>query len=317
MTALPFEETAILDNPEWRATVERWLDERLRDAGIRRRGPLEQPHLEPWATALSVPTDRGLVWLKVPNSDNREARLYELLGRVAPDQVLKPISLDLELGWILLPDGGPSLGARANGLELIEGMVLALPEYAGLQRAMAGHTSEMLEIGLEDMSPEGLPERFDQVVADRADPQSKAVLQRVRQGFADWCRVLVDSPIPMSIDHNDLHPWNVLGPFPGNERRMAIYDWGDSLVAHPFDSSVEPLSRVRHRTGLAENHPHVLRMRDAYLERFDDLAGRDELIAIADAAWKVSRAARDVVWGARPETIRAYAARVAHGDLGI
>jgi hypothetical protein len=50
---------AVWSSPEWRAQAVSWLDERLASAGIERRGDVEQPHLEPWATVLKVPTNAG------------------------------------------------------------------------------------------------------------------------------------------------------------------------------------------------------------------------------------------------------------------
>jgi hypothetical protein len=39
-----------------------------------------------------------------------EIGLYEILHQVVPDRVLAPIAVDVTRGWIVLPDGGASLG---------------------------------------------------------------------------------------------------------------------------------------------------------------------------------------------------------------
>jgi hypothetical protein len=44
-----------------------------------------------------------------------EVGLYELLVRLAPQNVLTPIASDPTRGWILLLDGGVSLGDRLTG----------------------------------------------------------------------------------------------------------------------------------------------------------------------------------------------------------
>ena len=55
-------------SPAWLEEATDWIDERLVVAGTRRTGPVEQPHLRPWATVLRVPTSDGTVWLKAAAS---------------------------------------------------------------------------------------------------------------------------------------------------------------------------------------------------------------------------------------------------------
>ena len=57
----------------------------------------------------------GVVWLKATGPGTSfEVRLYPLLARLVPEQVLTPIAADPERGWIVLPDGGPSLGEQLD-----------------------------------------------------------------------------------------------------------------------------------------------------------------------------------------------------------
>ena len=108
----------------------------------------------------------GTVWLKASGGGTAfEAGLYELLHRVAPEHVLEPIAVDAERAWVLLPDGGPSLGARLKGADLIRGAwSRRCPSTAELQRALAPHAGELLALGIADMRPAVLPQRFDEAV---------------------------------------------------------------------------------------------------------------------------------------------------------
>jgi hypothetical protein len=93
-----------------------WLDDRLHAAGLQRTGDVTQPYVRPWATVLSAPTGTGRVWLKAMAPGTAfEVGLYELLVRLAPQNVLTPIASDPTRGWILLLDGGVSLGDRLTG----------------------------------------------------------------------------------------------------------------------------------------------------------------------------------------------------------
>ena len=161
------------------------------------------------------------MWLKATGPEVAfEVGLYELLVRVAPERVLTPLATDAARGWLLLPDGGPTLADR--GIDI----AAALPVYARLQLDLAPHVEELLALGVADMRPAAMPARFDEALAAIGGDDRLAAL---RPAVAEWCERLVASPVPASIDHNDFHGFNILA----GER---FYDWGDAVVAHPFAS---------------------------------------------------------------------------------
>jgi hypothetical protein len=266
-----------------------WVDERLAAAGAERTGEVEQPHLRPWATVLKVPTTNGVAWFKAAAPDTAfEAALYELLARVVPEHVLTPLGVDAERGWMLLPDGGRPIGERLEGAERIDALVEAIVEYGRVQRALEPHVGELLEIGVADMRPAAMPERFEQALAAAgalAGPEKVAHLAAMRDTVAGWCDRLAASPLPPSLDHNDLHPWNVLGG-------ACFYDWGDSVVAHPFAAMLVPLGFVERDGG-----PELLALaRDAYLAVFTDVAPHEELVETLELACRVAKVARALIW---------------------
>jgi hypothetical protein len=310
-------------DPEWRALATSWLDDQLQAAGLERSGDVTQPHVHPWATVLSAPTRGGRVWLKaMAPGTTFEVGLYELLVPVAPGNVLTPIASDPSRGWILLPDGGASLADRLTGSDLLEHMLIALPQYAQLQRSTMPHVGTLLDLGLSDLRPSLLPGRYDDALAAYLDADISAQLISLRPRFVDWCLRLAESPIGASLEHNDLHPWNILGvgsgvPASAPPTTAIFYDWGDSVVAHPFGSAVGSVSRVRRMLRRRRDHQDVRRMREAYLEGFDDLAGRRDLDQTLDLACQVAKAARAVVWDRSEGSVREYLGQVARGDIGI
>jgi hypothetical protein len=259
--------------PAWRAAATAWLDEQLAVAGAVRTGDVEQPRLRPWSTLLRAPTSHGPVWLKAGGRrTGYEAGLYEVLAELAPERVLVPLAVDAARGWVLLPDGGPPVGER---------LVDALPRYAELQRALAAAVARLVALGVPDMRPAVMPERFEEALAATAPSDLHPRLEALRPQAAAWCRRLGESAVPASIDHNDLHGHNVLsGP--------RFYDWGDSVVAHPFASMLLPLSMAapEDRAGL----------RDAYLEPWRDLGTHAELEATLELACRVGTIARALTW---------------------
>jgi len=310
-------------DPAWLEPATAWLDDRLQEAGLDRTGKVTQPHVRPWATVLTAPTSGGQVWLKaMAPGTTFEVELYDLLVSVAPEHVLLPIASDPSRGWILLPDGGVSLGDRPlSGSNLVEHMLIALPQYAALQRSTMPHLKTLLELGLSDLRPTVLPGRFDRCVETCVDDDIKGQLAMTQPTFVEWCHRLAESPVSPCLDHNDLHPWNILGissAVPGSPQRNAVfYDWGDSTVAHPFGSALGSVSRVRRELRMDPGHRDVRRMSDAYLEVFDDMESRANMHDTLELACRVAKAARAVVWDRSEWSIRQYLEHAGRGDYGI
>ena len=263
-----------------------WIDARLAEHGLRRTGDLEPRAIRPWAAVHRVPVGDGVVWFKAPAATLPfEVPLSALLGRVAPEHVLTPLAADERRGWLLLPDGGPSLGERFEGAARVDTLSRALTRYAELQRALMPRVGELLALGVEDMRPEVMPARFDEAFAvarERADPAKLERVAAMRPQVEQWSARLAAGPVPPSLDHNDLDPGHVLGD-------LRVYDWGDAVVAHPF-TTIRALGWWR----LEE--PDVVRLRDAYLEPFADLAPHAELVEAVELAGRVAKIARALVW---------------------
>ena len=296
----------------WRDEATTWLDECLAEVGLERSGEVSQPHLEPWSTVLSANTNGGRVWLKamVPGT-SFEIGLYPLLVAAVPEHVLHPVASDSVRGWLLLPDGGPSLAERLEGSELVAAMVVALPQYASIQRAMTPSAQTLVEIGLHDLRTDLLLERYRRALASFEGEPFADELVLLEADYGDWCEIVSGSPLSATLDHNDLHPWNILGMGAGpagDPMRAVFYDWGDSVVAHPLGSAHVPISRVRKMVGLDPEHPDALRMRDAYLEVFTDLAPSRQLVDLFDASCRLAKATRAVIWDGSAEDIGRYLA---------
>jgi hypothetical protein len=300
---------ALWSSDAWRQEAVAWLDERLAADGTRRVGEVTQPHLRPWATVLRAPTTRGVVWLKAAGPETAfEVELYGLLERVVPERILEPIARDAERGWMVLPDGGVRLGERLDEVDLVEAMVEVLPRYGELQRDLGPHTDELLRLGLADMRAAVMPARFEEAMAAvgryvgrHGTPDDRETVRRagaMAGRFAGWCERLGGAAVGASLDHNDLHFWNVfVDPGPaGAVGWVRFYDWGDSVVAHPFASMLLGLGMIRLQLDVAADDPAVTRPRDAYLEVFGDLASHAELVEELELACRVGKVGRALSW---------------------
>lgn len=297
-------------SPGWRHEAVSWLDGQLAAAGLIRTGPVTQPRLRPWGTVLEAPTNRGTVWLKAPGPNTVfEVQLYQLLRRVTPVWVVPPLGIDIERGWVLLPDGGQSLGECLDELDLVEVFMVVLQQYGQFQRTLMPYVGDLLACGVADMRPAVMPDRFDEALAvasryaiDHGSDADRALLDRaaaMRGQFGQWCDRLAAATITASLDHNDLHPWNVFADEQVTSWRanpVKFYDWGDSVVAHPFSSMLLGLGFLSQHLGVGPDDPAVVRPRDAYLEVFSDLAGHAELVDELETACWVGKVARVLTW---------------------
>ncbi len=266
-----------------------WVDERLAAAGRRRTGALATFRQRSWASVYTAPTDAGPVWLKIAAPATAgEVALYQLLAAAAPDWVLVPLGIDVATRRLLLPDAGPSLQERLSGEALVAAMCAALRRYAALQQQLAGRVDDLLAVGVADMRAAALPDWFDAAL-DAVTPHATATrgtadllrLHRLRNTYVGWCAELDAAGITASLDHNDLHAANVVG----SADRPRFYDWGDSVVAHPFTSLLAVYDSFP-----APAHP---RLRDAYLAEFGEPAA---LAATATLACRVGNVVRALVW---------------------
>jgi hypothetical protein len=296
--------------PLWLPEATTWLDESLAAQGIRRLGDLELARVRPWATVLRADTTAGVTWFKACGPGTAfEVPLYELAHRQVPAFVLEPVAIDIERSWMVLPDGGPILADELDPDLVMRRLLDVLPRYAELQQGLAPHVDELLAIGLTDMGPAVLPERFEQALevvsaylARRGTPAEQATYAQLigqRERIAEWSQRLSERPGGVTLDHNDLHAWNIFyseraGSPAGPDVRF--YDWGDAVVAHPFASMMIGLGWLRRMWQLVDDDPRIVRARDAYLEPFADLGSRAELVETLELACRLGEIARSLVW---------------------
>jgi hypothetical protein len=93
----------------------------------------------------------------------------------------------------------------------------------------------------------------------------------------------------MSLQHDDLHDGNVFAD-------GRVFDWGDSSVGHPFGVLLVTSRVAADRFEVSDGDPLVLRLRDAYLEPWSDLASREALLADVRAAVQLGKVGRSLSW---------------------
>ena len=266
-------------DPAWLAEAQAWIDKRLSDIGNPRTGPIEQPHVQPWATVLRVPTADGPVWFKANREHEAyEAGVVELLAQRRPDAVPELLAVDPARGWMIMADGGMRLREVFVAEQDLSRWLHALPAYAQLQIDLAPDHDALIARGAPDHGLAVLPKLYDRLLDAAADLEGDE-LERLRD-LAPWversCAELAALGIPETIQHDDLHDGQI---FVRGDRYL-FFDWGDACVGHPFFTMSVTLEGVL-AWGLddVEGSVDIEPFRNAYLGPFTAFAPRAELEA--------------------------------------
>ncbi|GAB3481282.1 hypothetical protein [Nocardiopsis coralliicola] len=286
---------ALWEDPAQRAELTGWVESRLTERG-RELLPVP-PHVRvrPWSSTARFATSHGDVWFKAVPDSGCEAALVGALPSWVPGRVLQPLGVDAKRGWILLPDGGPTvlehLDGRGTGSAAAWESVVAA--YAHLQRSLADRVRDLFVLDVPDLRPSALPARIHALLVSlgAAEPgRELPELTAFRPELERLAGVLADSGVPESLDHTDLNLGNVVVRAGG----YRFIDWGDAAVTHPFAGLAAPLERLA--AGGPPDPAALGRLRDAYLEPWSDLAPLAALRAAVPAAVRLAAVSRALSW---------------------
>jgi hypothetical protein len=272
----------------------------------------------PWASVvcyeLEGPEGPSVVWGKaVSPAMATEVDLLPVLARVAPTAVVAPLETDRARGFLLLPDGGPTVADLPPG-EALPTWESAVIAYARLQHATTDAVDGLLAAGAQDLRPDvaaalvaELAGRNDLHDVDGARGLAEEELDRLRDlavpGARAVARLLAGAEVTPTIQHDDLSPSNAL-----LDGRWL--DWGDAGVAHPFASLLTLLDGASGRPG---GPSHVLAVRTLYLGVWQELTGVpiDRLSREADLAVLLAPVGRALAWlRAGPTALELYPGQV-------
>jgi Phosphotransferase enzyme family len=216
------------EDPDWLAGAMAWVDARLQEAGRPRTGEPDQMHVRPWSTVVRVPTARGATYFKANTEELRhEALVTLLLGRRVPERVPPLIADDLDLGWMLMEDGGTRLREVITEESDLGRWADVLVGAADIARAMEPDVERLLAAGVPDLRLATLPDRYAALVGSTdVDQRFRDAVPRVRE----LAEQLASYGVTETLQHDDLHDGQV---FVSGDRQL-ILDWGDAVISHPF-----------------------------------------------------------------------------------
>ena len=295
----------VVATDEWLAEAQAWVTSTLAGLGRSVVGPMEQRRIRPWATQLVVPTDRGTVWFKANcPSAAFEPAVHQGLSQLEPDEVEPPLAIDAQRGWMMTADRGQTLGDSHDAT--LQDWQDVVARAAVLQRRLATRRAPLVAAGLPDCSPVTVPARYAWLIEQLAGlapdhpshlPAAEAQELRARSGVVDEAvEALVEAPLPSSLQHGDLHPWNVFALEDG----LRFFDFGDAQWAHVLEVLAVPYgysTRVTH-------HPWD-QLLDAYAAVWADVVDRPTLEGLMGPAMVTHAVNRSFTWlgaveGAQP-----------------
>ncbi len=277
--------------PEWLAHASAWIHSELERHELSVSGPLEQPHIRPWATVLRVPTVVGAVYFKATAPIlAHEVALTAALARWHAHYTVPLLAADVERRWLLLADGGVRLREIIRADHNLQHWEQLLPHYAEMQIELATRLPELLALGTPDRRLQVLPAKYEQLLAHTdalhlGQPGGLTAVeyQQLRDlttDVAELCEQLAGYPVADSLHHGDLHDGYIFM----QDGHVRFFDWGDSSVAHPFFSLRTVFVSMEMSLGLDEG-VEPARVLDAYLEPWTRFASRSEL----QVAYKLAR----------------------------
>lgn len=253
---------------QWLAEADAWITESCDALGRVRTGPARLRG-RMWSVVAHVPVADGKLWFKAnPPRSAFEPALARALQRWSPHDAPPVQKVDTGRGWALTQDVGERLGGVLKQDPDVAHLLVPMRRYAALQRKLTEHVDDMIAIGLPDARPHNVTGLFDDVVAHAPSGVLDGdVVRKARKQLSKltrWAEELEGFGVPVSIDHQDLHPGNILG----QAADARPFDWGDACVAHPFGSLLVPLRAFPDFLGRPVDGPEAGRLRAAYLKEW-------------------------------------------------
>jgi len=297
--------------PGWFEEVCGWLEQALADAGVREVREIVQ--LRAWTSScvLLVRTGAGTFYFKtVSESGRHECTVTGYLAQHFPETVARIVATKPERRWFLMT------ALEGGKLEDVGDVMLwerAAAVYGQLQRACMERVRDLHALGCPTRGLDTLAAEIEPLSADvtalrtgEPDGLSAAEVDRLRAYGPELrrrCERLAACGIPLTLEHGDLWPGNVLV----DDATCAIIDWEDVAIGHPF-ISLAPLI-----VGLGMFQPRLSspevtqRLERAYLAPFAGLAPPERLLEALRLAGPLSFVDMAVRYrGQRPSVVRLH-----------
>ncbi|MEE1621436.1 hypothetical protein ACQ3I4_13290 [Zafaria sp. Z1313] len=305
---------------QWQAGVREWISMVLDTYSLAQTGPLEQKRIRLWSTQIVVPTDHGRLYFKANNPGQQgEASVTATAANLAPEQLVMPLAIEPARGWMISPDYGDTLTSLPSTDYQL--WVRLVCDFARLQLELVPFGDTLFDAGLLHMDPAWLPAYIDeQLVLHASMPPEHPLhlpardaedLHRQLDVIHGMCDYLAAGPVPLTLEHNDLHRNNTFLPSTPDEP-LRFMDLGDAYWAHPFSSLGRPIAAMCEELGTTPSDPRIRRVVTAYLEQWREYGTVEQLRPYVEPALRIGKMQAHGTWmrilsGADEDELRRYA----------
>ncbi len=256
--------------------------------------------IRPWATVWRAETPTGVHFAKQNCATQAyEAALLVELNALAPHHVVPLTAVDLDRGLLMTPDRGPVLGAATDDVDTWCRVVQA---GAHLQREVAPYADRLTAAGITTLAPGDAVAYVEQLLAAFAmlPPQDVRALRAKDRDrlhvhlptVARWAEEVGALGLPTTLVHNDLHGNNVFAV----DGELRFFDFADAMLMEPLAALLIPLDLLAFRLDAGPDDARLLRVADAALEVWSDVADPADLRAALPAALQLARLGRTETW---------------------
>jgi hypothetical protein len=276
----------------WFEQAESWVERELTRLGYVPIVRTEQIRATDGAAILRADTAKGIFYFKAVAHSRwfaNEPVVAHALGTLYPHLVPKPLCIDADRRWMLTEEFGPTLEDPERDEEIL---VDAARAYGQMQLDSAAHPMDYIEGDPFGVDLERLPSTWEMYIRESKvlkflEPEEVSALQRHLPLVKEYIRQLVDSPIPQTLVHGDLGPYNIAQ----RKGKPLVFDWTAVGISFPFFDMIELLHRVRPKSAgrdASVRTPEVDAIKDrlktAYLSVWTACAPRSDL----EVLWAVS-----------------------------
>lgn len=212
------------ENTDLKHAFDQWIDKYISN---------ETWHVEKDTDLTYLVHGYGVYAKAVTSISQSEGVLSQHLAHIFPQLVPDVVAVHPIHPWFILHEiPGHPLRDTPDQVQY----EVALREYAKLQQQMSGETERLLKMGVPDRRPAILKQEIESTLVEMTlgmKREQRATIISLKPELLSMCDEL-ESGIPMSLDHGDLHGGNIFWE-PESNLPM-ILDWGDATITHPFFS---------------------------------------------------------------------------------
>jgi hypothetical protein len=269
----------------WRAATD-WIADRIVAKHSSRIVKMIQRRQWGSSCVIEIICDEGKYFFKATPQKSCERDLAVFLARHSP-AVPRVVAVHPQHNWMLMRAfAGSSLEESCDLARWAAG----LAAYAEIQLRCTSMTAELTRLGCQRLDMKKVSDDIDALLSDsvvlcEGEPDGLSVkqieyLRTKAPGLKRGCARLAASAVPLTIEHGDLWPGNILV----NETGCAILDWEDARLAHPFFSAaplIAGMETYQPEMSLRDAHNRFCEIYVRAFARFGDPKTLREMFAVA------------------------------------